>query len=183
MMMPSADYLLSGERFDEIDFSEAVLNLNYASLPASVVRLGVWGVVFHLQYYPLPVAVRANAVSPPADIAYLPAWSTVTFTGVTLVELEVTPYVPSFQPCGDFPANTEQQGELSQRWEGEAQAGATHVYGFDCVLDHPYGYCSLRIHATGEVNLSYRPDLLVPLTDLKSDPNKVGWWEVGRLRA
>jgi hypothetical protein len=183
MMKPSADYLLTGERFEEIDCSEAVLNLNYAVLPASVMRLGVWGVVFHLRDYPLPEAVRANAVSPPADIAYLPAWSTMTFTGVTVVELEVTPYVPSFQRGGAFHSSTEQRGELSQRWQGQAQAGAIHVYGFDCVLDHPYGYCSLRIHATGEVNLSYRPDLLVPLADLQTDPNKVGWWEVGRLRA
>jgi hypothetical protein len=181
-MRPSTDYLLTGDRFDEIDCCEAVLNLNYILFGTPIVRLGIWGVVFHLDRYPLPAAVQLKHDLPPDDIVYLPAWSTMTFTGVTLVELEVTPYVPSFHPCGDFHPSVEQRGELSQRWEGQAQAGATHVYGFDCVLDHPYGYCSLRIHATGEVNLTYRPDLLVPLADLQANPSKVGWWEVGRLR-
>jgi hypothetical protein len=190
-MSKTAKYLLTRELFDEIDCCEAVLSLNYATLPASVVQVCIWGIVFHLDKYPLPQALQANVVSPQADIFYLPAWSTMTFDGVAVVELTVAPYRPTLQRnAAGFmginslvPSNVQEILELSQRWEGQTQAGAIHVYGFDCVLEHPYGYCSLRIHATGEVNLSYRPDLLVPLADLQSDPNKVGWWEVGRLRA
>lgn len=181
-MKPYQHLSLAGEAFDQFDLSEAVLNLNYSALSSSVVSVGVWGAVLHMRGNSHLDPVAADAMAPVGDIAYLPDWSMFTFKGVEAVEIEVTPYVPSFQRGGTFGPTDSTSAELSGRWGGQCQSSCVHIYGFDCVLDHPYGYCSLRIMATGDVAFRYRPDLLIPLSVYQSNPEIAGWWGRGRLR-
>lgn len=181
-MKNTAEYILTGGQFEEIDCSEAVLNVNYPALTSSIVRLGLWGIVFHLRDHPLPEVPQVLASAQSSDMAYLPDWSSITFTEVHEVEVRVAPYLPSFDRDGVLDREAGEPTELHKLWKSADQRAPLHTYGFDCVLDQPYGYCSLFIRACGTAKLTYRPDLLIPFSEYQADPKSFGWWEVGRLR-
>jgi hypothetical protein len=56
-------------------------------------------------------------------------------------------------------------------------------YHIDAVVDQPYGYANISIHATGRVDLALDIESVVPLADYISYPHKFGWWEVGRYKS
>jgi len=181
-MSDAAEYVLTGDRFEEIDCCEGVLNLNYDALPSSTLRLGIWGIVFHIREYPLPHGLKVSPLITAEGLGYLPAWSAITFTEVTQVDLDVAPYAPGFNPGAEFLSVAGKQVELVKSWQMPVAAPAKSTYGFDCVLDHPFGYCNLRVHASGKVILEFNPDLIVPFSQLVSRSHKVEWWENGRMR-
>jgi hypothetical protein len=180
-----SDYLLTRDRFEELDFCEATLNLNFEALHSPIVQLASWGIVFHFNHHPMPPEVQLHDSIRSLDLAYLPSWSVVTFTGVKKVEIEVAPYMPSLDGKADFlgecgqSRGTDDIMRLSKAWECPGRGAEAYTYGFDSVLEHPYGYCSLKIHATGPVNLAFRADLLIPLADFIANPKK--WNKRSRL--
>jgi hypothetical protein len=189
MMSKLTNFVLTGERFEDLDFSESVLNLNYGALPSSTMHVAAWGILFHLKDHPFLLPSGSDACASLGNLANLPSWSIITFEGVSKVEIRVAPYAPSFTPTA--PGFLSKSGlaqdhdsmiELFESWEVPGQPLSAQSYGFDCVLDHPYGYCSLIIRASGAVGLEFRPDLLIPFSEFHVDPKKFGWWENGRLR-
>lgn len=181
-MTETTEYKLTNDQFDEIDCSEAVLNLNYGALPTSTVRLGVWGIIFHIRDHALPVGSKVSSPVEIEGIGYLPAWSTITFNGVTKLDLKVNPYAPRFRCGGELRHIGDGTEELIETWLMQVSQSPSYNYGFDCVLDHPFGYCSLTIHATGVVNLTFNPERIIPFSEFQSQPSKFGWWENGRLQ-
>jgi len=175
-------YDLTGQRFEELDFAEAVVRLDYSAMPSETMKFWVWGLIFHLELYPLDQVVLPDQVDP-SSRAYLPSWATVEVGGVAKVELSVGLYNPDFAGGGVLSRDADGQPlEISREWIYPYQTGNLVEYRSDCVVDHPYGYGSLLIHASGRVSLYFEPQSLVSLTAYQTDPLTFGWWGNGRLR-
>lgn len=174
-------YILTGKLFDQLDYSEAVICLDYSLLHLPTIHVGLWGIVFHLNHYPFSDGPLLDDGGRIIDMAYLPAWCKMTFHEVHQVDLQLRPYRPSFSGRGDFVASSTEEQALRQVWKTTEQLSLQGTYDFDCVLEHPYGYCSLTINASGMVKLAFQRELLVPFAKYEADPTKCGWWSNGRL--
>ena len=169
---------LLNSRFEDIDWSESVIGLDYKSLGCDVMRLRAWGLIFHLDSRLIPAPQKKARGT--IGLMYLPDWSILTFNSVQQVQLQVRPYRPSFSEGGQFVENVVGLKKLENTWNVSDVHASAYCYELNCVLDHPFGYCILSIYAVGMVTLQFRPELLIPLEEYKIS-NDYSWWTKGRF--
>jgi len=184
-------YAATGDRFEHLDFEEAVLRCDYASFGTETAFVDVWGILFHLREHPLPPDVLPPDWKQNDTLAFHAGWSRLTLGGLTGVHIRVYPYAPSFGPAAPF-LDSGEGSPCVEYVRGVIPSGVKpdelysvlkHPYEMYSVLEHPYGHASVVLDAHREVTLQFRASDLVPLQNYSAEPSRYGWWENGRMKS
>ncbi|MED1782887.1 hypothetical protein P4V43_13780 [Brevibacillus fortis] len=146
---------VTGELFNELDFTESTLFFHcYRELPDSI-EIEVWG-------------LSLNGTQKNEDY-YVSGISTISFEGVTSGLLDVSVYHPEEN---DFiKIKNGIKLKLTKSW-GEPLEYEEYQYHLGGVLDWPSGYCQLGINATGTVRVSFETNDFVISSAYVKNPEK-----------
>lgn len=161
---------LTGDAFDNADFSEAVLFFDAArSLPRELC-FPVWGVtLLSAAEWGEGFEMAKLGLEDEHD-HFLHGLSLLKVCGLMGGEISITLYELGTSNPSDFcrTANGEKV-KISRQWPFDE---STHVYEFFSAIAWPYGYCNLKLAARGPVTLEVSFDECVLLSEFTGNPKR-----------
>ena len=177
--MSWASFDVSGDRFNDLDFDDAVLSFRVDDELPSVKRFLAWGLVLHGQHFATEASWDGSA-APTSDGpgVFVRSWSLITIEGVVAGELTLAPYRPLVDKrSGEILKEAGQPIELSKSWGSEEARRAATEYPFGTFLEFPYGNVQLILWATRGVRLCSERSTFEPYRPSINGGNPTfDWW-------
>lgn len=163
----------SGEKFRDVDFSEAHLFFPCPRNLSRNVIFEAWGITLltsRIWGKPLIKRPPVNFDCTTDDI-YISGYATIEMEGVRGGSIQVSLYQPNRTPGTLYQTKAGSELIVSYRWPDDTIDASIEEYPLSGVLDWPYGNCTISLFASGPCTIQFSLDDCIPASEYVKHPH------------